>query len=202
MRNQLLFLLIVILLLAGVYYYYENIVIAQPIEKESLEKQIDERNKQLLAAQILSEQREGINQLIQQNLINTPSDSLTEKASISFLRYLTSTLDKLSIRLVALTPLDVIGKGDIPTYMQKEYIEVPYELKIIASYKEFGKFLDVLEKSAHLIEITSFTVANDIERTNYANEIQGKPDQHTINLRISTLAILKASYRSESREFN
>jgi hypothetical protein len=202
MKNQLLFLLIVILLFVGVYFYYENIVIAQPVEKESLEKQIDEKNKQLLAAQILSEKREGINQLIQQNLINVPGDSLTEKASISFLRYLTSILDRLKIRLVALTPLDVIGKGDVPAYNQKEYIEVPYELKIIASYKEFGKLLDILEKSPHLIEITSFTVANDIERTSYVNEISGKPDQHSISLQISTLAILKASYRSESREFN
>ena len=202
MRNQLIFLLIIVLLFSGMYYYYENIVIAQPLEKESLEKQIDEKNKQLLAAQILSEQREGVNQLIQQNLINVPSDSLTEKASISFLRYLTTTLDRLKIRLVALTPMDVIGVDDLTSYNQKEYIEVPYELKIIASYKEFGQFLDILEKSPHLIETVSFAISNDIERTSYVNEISGKPDQHSISLQISTLAILKASYRSESREFN
>ena len=202
MRNQLIFLAVVLLFFAGVFYYYENVVVAQPQEIESLQFQIEEKNKQLLSAQILSEKREGINQLIQNNLIDTPSDSLTEKSSISFLRYLTTTLDKLRIRLVALTPHDVIGKEEYDYYEQREYIEVPYELKIIASYKEFGKFLDTLEKSSRLIKITSFTISNDIERSSYASEIMGKPNQHPITVQVSTLAILKASYRSESREFN
>jgi hypothetical protein len=202
MKNNLLVLVLTLILLGSAFGYYQTVVLPQPEEIKRLNLEIEEKNKQLLAAQILAEQREGITALIRNNLIDDPSDSLTEKASIPFLRYLTATMDRLKIRLVALTPLDVIGTEDRYTYEKKEYIEVPYELKIIASYEEFGKFLDVLEKSPHLTRVVSFVVANDIERTNFAGEIRGKPDQHPINLRISTLAILKASYRSELGELN
>jgi hypothetical protein len=111
-------------------------------------------------------------------------------------------MDRLKIRLVALTPLDVIGTDDLYTYEKKEYIEVPYELKIIASFEEFGKFLDILEKSPHLIQVTSFSLTNDIERASFIGEIRGKANQHPINLQISTLAIVKASYRSELGQYN
>ena len=99
-------------------------------------------------------------------------------------------------------PMDVIGANDVYAYEKQEYIEVPYELKIIASYEEFGKFLDILEKSPHLIQIASFSLSNDIERSSFLGEISGKPNQHPINLQISTLAIVKASYRSELGELN
>ena len=158
-------------------------------------------DKQLLAAQILAEKREGVTMLIHSNLIEDPSDSLAEKSSIPFLRYLTSTMDRLGIRLVSLTPREVIGTDDPVAMNQKEYIEVPYEMKVIASYKEFGQFLDVLEKSAHLIKVNAFVITNDIEQSAFAEEIIGKPKQHPIQLRIATLAILKASYRSESGEY-
>jgi hypothetical protein len=202
MKNNLLVLVLTLILLGSAFGYYQQVVLPQPDEIKRLNLEIEEKNKQLLAAQILAEQREGITALIRNNLIDDPSDSLTEKASIPFLRYLTATMDRLKIRLVALTPLDVIGTDDSYTYEKKEFIEVPYELKIIASYEEFGKFLDILEKSPHLTRVVSFNVANDIEKTNFAGEIRGKPDQHPINLRISTLAILKASYRSELGELN
>lgn len=202
MKNNLIVLVFTLIFLGSAFGYYQKVIMPQPDEIKRLNLTIEEKNKQLLAAQILAEKREGITALIKNNLINDISDSLTEKASIPFLRYLTATMDRLKIRLVALTPLDVIGTDDRYTYDKKEYIEVPYELKIIASYEEFGKFLDILEKSPHLTRVVSFTVSNDIERASFAGEIRGKPNQHPINLRISTLAILKASYKSELGELN
>jgi hypothetical protein len=202
MKNYLIVLVLTLVLLGSAFAYYQRVIYPQPDEIKRLNLEIEEKNKQLLAAQILAEKREGITALIRNNLIEDPSDSLTEKASIPFLRYLTATMDRLGIRLVALTPLDVIGTEDKYTYKKKEFIEVPYELKIIASYEEFGKFLDILEKSPHLTRVISFLVSNDVERTSFAGEIRGKPNQHPINLRISTLAILKASYRSELGELN
>jgi hypothetical protein len=189
------------ILLGGTYFFYDRVIVRQPRELESLLTQIEEKNKQLLAAQILAEKREGVTMLIHSNLIESPSDSLAEKSSIPFLRYLTSTMDRLGIRLVSLTPREVIGTDDPVTMSQKKYIEVPYEMKVIASYKEFGKFLDVLEKSAHLIKVNAFTISNDIEQSVFAQEIVGNPKQHPIQLQIGTLAILKASYRSESGEY-
>lgn len=202
MKNNLIVLVLTLILLGGTLFSYQRFVVPQPDEIRRLNLEIEDKNKQLLAAQILAEKREGITALIKNNLANNPSDSLTEKSSIPFLRYLTATMDRLGIRLVALTPMDVIGTDDAYTYEKKEYIEVPYELKIIASYEEFGKFLDVLEKSPHLIKVTSFSLSNEIDRSSFIGEIKGKPNQHPINLQISTLAILKASYRSELGEFN
>jgi hypothetical protein len=200
MKTALTLFLVLIVLLVGSYLYYEKVVKMQPQKVESLLTQIEEKNKQLLAAQILGEKREAITQLIQNNLIDDLDDPLAEKASIPFLRYLTSTMDRLKIRLVALTPMAVVGTEDPVTLIQKEYVEVPYDMKIIASYQEFGQFLDVLEKSPHLITINGFTISNDMEQSSFTEEIIGRPRQHPINLHISTLAILKASSRSESGE--
>lgn len=202
MKNNLIILILTMALLGGAFFYYQNSIVSQPDEIKRLNLEIEDKYKQLLAAQILAEKREGITALIKNNLVSSPSDTLAEKSSIPFLRYLTATMDRLGIRLVALTPMDVIGTGDTYTYEKKEYIEVPYELKIIASYEEFGKFLDILEKSPHLIKVVSFSLSNDVERSSFMGEISGKPNQHPINLQISTLAIVKASYRGELGEFN
>jgi len=201
MKSLIIIFLLLIIVLGIGYAYFDRIIIKQPGEIESLIGQIEEKNKQLLAAQILGEKREAITNLIQNNLIDSLGDPLAEKASIPFLRYLTTTMDRLNIRLVALTPMEVVGTQDPATDMQKEYVEVPYEMKIIASYREFGQFLDALEKSPHLIKINGFDIVSDVEQSTFAEEIIGKPRQHPINLRISTLAILKASSRGESGKY-
>jgi Tfp pilus assembly protein PilO len=200
MKVSLIILLVMAALLAGVYFYYDRIIVRQPQELEDMIAKIEEKNKQLLAAQILAEKRGGVTMLIHNNLVESPQDSLAEKASIPFLRFLTSSMDRLGIRLVSLTPQEVLGTEDPVSLSQKEYIEVPYEMKLIASYQEFGKFLDVLEKSPHLIKVNGFTISNDIEQSSFSEEIVGKPRQHPIHLTISTLAILKASYKGESEQ--
>jgi hypothetical protein len=89
MRNNLIVLVLTLILLGGSLFYYQKNIIPQPDQIKRLNLKIEEKNKQLLAAQILAERRKGIIALIRNNLVNTPSDSLTEKSSISFLRYLT-----------------------------------------------------------------------------------------------------------------
>ena len=197
MRNNLILLAAFLIILAGNYFFFTIAVVPQPEKMREIKAQIEEKNKQLLAAQILAEKREGVSQLIKNNLIENPSDSLTEKASVPFLQFLTSAMDALDIRLVTLNPLDVIGMEDTLAIRQKESLQVPYEMKILATYDELGKFLDVLEKSPHLIKVASFTVSNDLDQSSFAEEIVGKARQHQVNLQINTIAILKASYRSE-----
>jgi len=201
MKSSIIIVILLIVVLTGGYMYFDAVIKKQPAAIESLIAQIKEKNKQLLAAQILGEQRDAITKLIQNNLIDDPSDPLAEKASIPFLRYLTSTMDRLNIRLVALTPLEVVGAQDPAATVQKEYIEVPYDMKLIASYSELGHFLDTLEKSPHLISIRGFAVTSEIDQSNFSEEIAGRPRQHSIDLQISTLAILKASSRSESGNY-
>ena len=202
MKSNLIFLAILLIFLGAGYFYYEKVIVLQPQEMIATKEQIQEKNKQLLAAQILAEKRPGVTSLIHGNLISNMNDSLAEKASLPFLRYITQTMDNLDIRLVALTPKDLVGIGDPNTFKLKEFIEIPYEMKILASYEELGRFLDILEKSSHLIKISSFTVSNDIEQGVYSEEVVGKPRQHSVNLQINTIAILKASFRSESGEHN
>ncbi len=197
MKDNLIILILFVGLLLGNYMYYNTVITRQPDEIKTLKAQIEEKNKQLLAAQILAEKREGVTQLIKNNLISSPSDSLAEKASVPFLRYLTSKMDQLDIRLVSVTPLEVVGTTDPNTQTTREYLEVPYELKILASYDELGRFLDDLEKSPHLIKVASFSVSNDLDQSTYSEEIVGKPKQHPVSLQINTIAILKASFRSE-----
>ena len=197
MKDNLIILLIIIALLLGSYYYYHTYIIPQPDEMKSLQSQITEKNKQLLAAQILAEKREGVTKLIRGNLVQSLSDSLAEKASVPFLRELTAIMDRLDIRLVAITPQNLVGSDDPVAMKQKEFIQVPYQMKIIATYEEFGRFLDILEKSPHLIKVAAFTISNDIDQTSFAEEIAGKPKQHPISLQVNTIAILKASFRSE-----
>jgi Tfp pilus assembly protein PilO len=197
MKINLILLAIFLIFLAGNYFYYTMTVVPQPERMRELKSQIEEKNKQLLAAQILSEKREGITMLIKNNLIENPSDSLAEKASVPFLQFLTSNMDALDIRLVTLNPLNVIGTEDSMTVRQKEFLQVPYEMKVIATYEELGKFLDILEKSPHLIKLANFNVSNEIDQSSFAEEIVGKPRQHMVSLQVNTLAILKASFRSE-----
>ena len=197
MKDNLIILVLFLALLLGNYFYYTTVIVPQPQEIKTLQTQIDEKNKQLLAAQILAEKREGVTQLIKNNLIADLNDSLAEKASVPFLRYLTKHMDELDIKLVSVNPLAVVGTLDPVTQLQKEYIEVPYEVKILASYEELGKFLDILEKSPHLIKVATFSVSNEIDQSSYNEEIVGKPKQHPVSLQINTIAILKASFRSE-----
>lgn len=197
MKQNLIVLILLLGLLFGSYYYYQNYIVPQPEELKSLQAQIEEKNKQLLAAQILGEKRAGVTSLIRNNLIQSLGDSLAEKASIPFLRELTLEMDRLDIRLVGITPMDIVGSDDPATLKQKEFIQVPYEMQIIASYDELGKFLDILEKSPHLIRIAAFNVTNEIDQSSFAEEIAGKPRQHQVSLTVNTIAILKASFRSE-----
>ncbi|MEE9552734.1 MAG: hypothetical protein V3W18_00440 [candidate division Zixibacteria bacterium] len=201
MKPIIVIFVLLMIILGGSYFYFDRVIEKQPNEIESLLSQINEKNKQLLAAQILGEERDAITNLIQNNLIDDPNDPLAEKSSIPFLRYLTTTMDRLKIRLVSLTPLEVVGTDDPISTLRKEYIEVPYQMKIIASYKEFGQLLDILEKSPHLIRINRFSVTSDVEQSSFTGEILGRPRQHPINLHVSTLAIMKASSRSESGQY-
>jgi len=199
MKENLSVLALVLVLLLGCYYYYENVVVSQPKKLMELKTQIEEKNRQLLAAQILAEQREGVTELIRNNLIEGRDDSLAEKASVPFLQYLTSTMDNLGIRLIAMSPMNVIDAQDPSSEVVRDYLQIPYEMKILASYEELGRFLDALEKSPQLIRVANFTVNNEIDQTAVqGEEIAGKPRQHPVTLQINALAILKASFRSES----
>jgi hypothetical protein len=73
-------------------------------------------------------------------------------------------------------------------------------MSIIASYEQIGKLLEHLEKSPRLIKVARIQILNPVDFSYYEGEIAGHPDQHRVNLIIHTMTILKASFKSGSRQ--
>jgi len=202
-KNIILSGLLLIFILAF-WVYYKNVIEPQPMTIVMLQDKLAEKKRQLLSAQIISKNLQSVNDLIQFNLVEDLSDSLAQSASIPFLKYLTGIMDDLDIILISMKPLDIIKQDQYSetNFIDQEYIEIPYSMDILASYQQFGKFLEEIEKNPRLIKVTRIQMENPLDVSVYATEISGKPDQHKINLEIQTLTILKASFKGGSEQFN
>jgi len=202
-KNIILSGLLLIFILAF-WVYYKNVIERQPTTIVMLQDKLAEKKRQLLSAQIISKNLQSVNDLIQFNLVENLSDSLAQSASIPFLKYLTGIMDDLDIILISMKPLDIVKQDQHSetNFINQEYIEIPYSMDILASYQQFGKFLEEIEKNPRLIKVTRIQMENPLDVSVYATEISGKPDQHKINLEIQTLTILKASFKGGSEQFN
>ncbi len=202
-KNIILSGLLLIFILAF-WVYYKNVIERQPTTIVMLQDELAEKKRQLLSAQIISKNLQSVNDLIQFNLVEDLSDSLAQSASIPFLKYLTGIMDDLDIILISMKPLDIVKQDQYleTNFINQEYIEIPYSMDILASYQQFGKFLEEIEKNPRLIKVTRIQMENPLDVSVYATEISGKPDQHKINLEIQTLTILKASFKSGSEQSN
>jgi hypothetical protein len=214
MKKNLIISAILLILLASFWAFYKNVVIKQPATIANLQTEISEKKRQLLSAQIISRNLQNVNELIQNNMVNSPDDSLAKPANMAFLQYLTELMDKNEIILLSIRPLDVIqreeqkvdqwgssaDKAAIDT--TKEYIQTPYSLSILASYVQLGHFFQELEKSPRLIKIVRFQLENEIDFTFVADEVSGKSDQRRVNIDLHTLTIVKESYKSGQSQFN
>jgi hypothetical protein len=214
MKKNLIISIILLVYLAGFWSFYRNILIKQPTKIDDLQTRISENKRQLLSAQIISKNLQNVNELIQNNLINNPNDSLAKPANMAFLQYLTSMMDKYDIVLLSIKPLDVL-KGDEQKVDQwassfdkpevdttREFVEIPYNLSILASYIQMGQFFQELEKSPRLIKIVRFQVENPLDFSFVAGEVSGKSDQRRVNIDLHTLTIVKASFKSGQNQFN
>ena len=205
MKKNLIFSGILLVYVLGFWVFYTNVIAKQPKIADDLQSQIGEKKRQLLSAQIISKNLQNVNVLIQNNLVNSLSDSLARPANMVFLQYLTGLMDKLEIVLVSIKPADILKPSDTQTNqweqtgltapIEKDYIEIPYSMTILASYTQLGRFFEELERSPRLIKIVRFQLDNPIDFSVYEGEVSGKADQHRINLDIHTLTILKASFK-------
>lgn len=204
MKKNLILSVILLLFGIGFWYYYKNVIETQPAQIVSLQNEIAEKKRQLLSAQILSKDLQNVNDLIQHNLAQSLGDSLAQSASIPFLKYLTSLMDRLDIILVSMRPLNVISSTQAITerLVDQEYIEIPYTMTILASYKQLGNFLEELEKYPRLINVTEIQLDNALGNAAYEGDISSKPDQRKIEIEIQTITILKASFKGGSQQFN
>ena len=174
------------------------------LKRKDLQMKLSEKKRQLLSAQIISRDLQNVNELIQYNLVEDLSDSLARSASIPFLRYLTAVMDQLDIILISMQPMEVLQQQSLTEkrLIEQDYIEIPYSMTVLASYKQFGKFLEQLEKYPQLIKVARIQLENSLDAAVYEGQIVGKPDQHRINLEIHTLTILKASFKGGTEQFN
>ncbi|OQX92906.1 MAG: hypothetical protein B6D58_00565 [candidate division Zixibacteria bacterium 4484_95] len=204
MKKNLILSGLLVVYILGFWIYYKNVIEPQPTEIAELEMKLAEKKRQLLSAQIISKNLQNVNELIQCNLVEDLSDSLAESASIPFLKYLTSLMDELDIVLVSMQPMEVLQQRNLAEeqLIEQDYIEIPYSMTILASYKQFGKFLERLEKYPQLIKVARIQLENSLDAAIYEGQIVGKPDQHRINLEIHTMTILKASFKGGSEQFN
>jgi len=145
-----------------------------------------------------------VNILIQNNLVDNLSDSLAQSSSIPFLNDLTALMDKLDVVLISMRPMNILQKTQTSSVHldDQEYIEIPYNMTILASYEQFGQFLEELERYPRLINVTSIQMESPLDAAVYSGEIAGKPNQHRINLEVHTITILKESFKGGSEQYN
>ena len=203
MKKNLILSGVLLILVLGYWYFFKTVVEKQPAVIAELKQELAEKTRQHLSAQIISKNLKNVNDLIENNLVENLSDSLAQSSSIPFLDYLTGLLDKHEIVLISMRPSNVIRWDDRSEshLIDQEYIEIPYGMTVLASYKQLGKFLEDLEKSQRLIKVARIQVMNPLDYTYRKGEVSGRPDQHEINIIIHTMTILKASFKGGSEQY-
>lgn len=201
MKKNLIIAIVLLAYLGGFYYYYNQVIEPQPGKLMELRDKLAEKRRQHLSAQIISKNLENVNILIENNLVENISDSLAQASSIPFLNYLTGLMDDLGIVLISMRPSTISrwDEYDADNPIDQEYIEIPYSMQLLASYKQLGSFLEALERSPRLIKVARVQILNPRDFAFYAGEVSGRPDQHKINLIVHTMTILKASYKGGSK---
>ena len=204
MKKNLILSGLLVAYILGFWIYYKDVIEPQPTVIVELQMKLSEKKRQLLSAQIISKNLQNVNDLIQYNLVEDLSDSLAKSASIPFLKYLTRIMDQLDIILISMQPMEILQQQNVgeKRLIEQDYIEIPYSMTVLASYKQLGKFLERLEKYPQLIKVARIQLENSLDATVYEGQIVGKPDQHRVNLEIHTMTILKASFKGGTEQFN
>ncbi len=182
MKKNLVLLLLLVLFGGGAWTYHHWIFADYPQQIRQFDRTIQLKDEKLISAQIIHSQLDLVANLIEKNLALSKTDSLAEDASLPFLEYITGILNDLQIKLIKLEP----GKKSA----RLDYVRTPYSLTMFASYEQVGKFINQLEKSERLITVEQFTVDNAVRKSG-ANAEKGNLKSHEVELRISTLTLIK-----------
>jgi Tfp pilus assembly protein PilO len=191
MKRDLLIVLLFVVLLGGLWLYYSQVIAKQPELISYYDRKIEESNQRLLSAQILSKNLRGVSSLIKENIAESTADSLAQGSSLEFLEFINDTVDKLGIKLVSLKPMEPINEN-------LGYIRIPYNIEILASYNELGRFLTQLEKSPRIVNIMTMNLNNSLGG-GISSRLQTKPDQHHVQLSLELLTLLRKGTIVESK---
>ncbi len=158
------------------------------LDLQALELEQQELNEQLISAQILANKLDQVYTLFDENLALSKEDSLADDASIPFLKNLTQILDELEITLLKVKPKPRVEKGN------ENYIRVPYELTVMCTYEQLGKFMAEIERSPRLITINEFNIKNGIERVKRSSKEEELLKQ-VVDIQLATLTLVKSKAR-------
>ncbi len=182
--KKLVYLLVLVLFFGtALFGYYRFEYPKLPREIDSLNKRIRAKNEKLISAQILAQELDLVARLIDRNLAISAKDSLAQDASLAFLEYVTTLLNDQKIKLIALEP-------DKRRVTRHDYVRTSYEMVIECSYKEFGKFVNELEKSDRIISLEEFEVKNKLQKIESRKDRE-RFDTHIFELKVSTLTLIK-----------
>ncbi len=181
--KKILILALIALVFGGGFWGYYNLVYPDiPDRIAGLDREIKGKNEKLISAEILAQEMDLVSMLIERNLALSAQDSLAEDASMPFLDYVTQILDDLDITLVTMEPKRRRTLVD--------HIKTPYAMTIECNYEEFGRLITLLEKSERLITVESFLVDNGLRKSQTRKQFRD-PDDHVIEMEISTLTLIK-----------
>ena len=168
---------------AGFWYHYTFAYPQRPVVLNEKAKQLRDLNEKLISAEILARELDVVAKVIEQNLATSSTDSLAEDANLTFMNYITDVLRQGKIEMIKMEPGKKVAKPD--------YVRTPYNLIILASYRQFGQFVNTLEKSERLITVEDYDIDNDVKKVAQRVKAGGRLDTRTIQLKLSTLTLIK-----------
>jgi len=181
--RKTLFALILLAVAAGSFYYYQRSFYRQkPIKVRELDRQIQQENEKLIAAQIIANELKQVTRLIEGNLAQSARDSLAEDASLPFMNQVTDILRDHDIHLVSIEPGRRRNFAD--------YIATPYTLEVETSYKSLVDFLNDVEKSNRLVTVDRLDLNSTVKRVQ-ALAKEKKFDKRPMTITLSTLTLIK-----------
>ncbi|MCX7834614.1 MAG: type 4a pilus biogenesis protein PilO [bacterium] len=173
----------------GFWYYYSFSLPEKPRQLSAKAKQLRDLNEQLISAEILSRELDLVAKLIAKNLATSAQDSLAEDAHLGFMNYITDLLRANKMELVKLEP----GKKET----KPDYVRTPYTLIVNCTYKQFGEFINTLEKSERLITVTDFDIDNDVKKVAQRAKAGGDINIRQMQMKISTLTLIKKKSQAQ-----
>ena len=175
---------LVMLALAGLgFYYYQKLSYAPlPAKVRELDRQIQQENEKLIAAQIIANELKQVTRLIEGNLAQSARDSLAEDASLPFMNQVTDILRHYDINLVTIEP------GRRKNFA--DYIQTPYTLEVKTSYKSLVSFLNDIERSNRLVTVDNLDLNSTLKKVQ-ALAKDGELDKRPLKITMSTLTLIK-----------
>ncbi len=182
MKKVLFALLLLAIAGLGFFYYRKFEYAPLPAKVKELDRQIQQENEKLIAAQIIANELKQVTRLIEGNLAQSARDSLAEDASLPFMNQVTDIMRAHDIHVISIEP------GTRKNFA--DYITTPYTLEVETSYKSLVSFLNDVEKSNRLVTVDKIDLVSTVKKVQ-ALAKERKFDKRPMTITLSTLTLIK-----------